>query len=85
MLGDVVFTTEATAWPAPFGCPANADGWQSKQNGYCADSYGWPLRPDGSTMTREDIEAAARAAAVKNYWPYAAGALILLLFVSRRR
>lgn len=65
---------------APPGCPPNADGWQSQQNAFCADAYGWPLRPDGSVMTRDDIEAAARNRFIKDNWPYAAGALLFLLW-----
>lgn len=73
----------AAVAPAALACPTNADAYQTSQNGYCADSYGWPLRPDGSVMTRQDIEAAARGTAVKEWWPYALGAVILLFMVKR--
>lgn len=70
---------------AALACPSTANEWQTQQNGYCADEYGWPVRADGSSMTREDIEAAARAKAVKDYWPYAAGGLALVFLLMGRR
>jgi hypothetical protein len=82
---DFVVNVTATAPRGISTCPASADAWQTSQNAYCADEYGWPLRPDGSVMTREDIEANARAMAIKQWWPYAAGSLILLLLVTRNR
>ena len=79
---DFTATATASAATPAKGCPANSDAYWTAQNGYCSDAQGFPLRPDGSVMTTQDIQASAVNQFIQKALPFALGGLVLFMVLS---